>query len=94
MNGFGLYVTWCVNPPVLVGCPVTRGVERGAAAPGWPLGCTFLEVELPGSQSSQAAFALCPAMMAAVATWFRIRAMCQAWSRLIQSRLNRLSNVL
>ena len=30
MNGFGLHVTWCVYPLVLVGYPVTHGVERGA----------------------------------------------------------------
>ena len=29
MNGFGLHVTWCVDPLVLVGYPVTHGVERG-----------------------------------------------------------------
>ena len=40
MNGFGLHVTWCVDPLVLVGYPVTHGVERGAplAAPGVSLG--------------------------------------------------------
>ena len=35
--------------------PRPLGVNGPPAAPGWPSGCTFPEVELPGGQSSQAA---------------------------------------
>ena len=43
------------NPLVLVGSAFTWYGKRSApAAPGWPSGCTFPEVELPGGQSSQA----------------------------------------
>ena len=65
MNGFGLHVIPMVDLILLSWLGLrSLGMERGApvAAPGWPSGCTLPEVELPGGQSSQAAFAICPAM--------------------------------
>ena len=65
MNGFGLHVIPMVGLILLSWLGLrSLGMERGAplAAPGWPSGCTLPEVELPGGQSSQAAFAICPAM--------------------------------
>ena len=58
MNGFGLHVIPMVGLILLSWLGLrSLGMERGAppAAPGWPSGCTFPEVELPGGQSSQAA---------------------------------------
>ena len=57
MNGFGLHVIPMVGLILLSWLGLrSLGMERGAppAAPGWPSGCTFPEVELPGGQSSQA----------------------------------------
>lgn len=59
MNGFGLHVIPMVGLILLSWLGLrSLGMERGAppAAPGWPSGCTFPEVELPGGQSSQAVF--------------------------------------
>ena len=59
MNGFGLHVIPMVGL-VLLSWLGQRSLdmERRAllAAPGWPSGCTFPEVELPGGQSSQAVY--------------------------------------
>ena len=57
MNGFGLHVIPMVGLILLSWLGLrSLGMERGAppAAPGWPSGCAFPEVELPGGQSSQA----------------------------------------
>ena len=57
MNGFGLHVIPMVGFILLSWLGLrSLGMERGAppAAPGWPSGCTFPKVELPGGQSSQA----------------------------------------
>ena len=65
MNGFGLHVIPLVGLILLSWLGLrSLGMERGAplAAPEWPSGCTFPEVELPRGQSSQAAFAICPAL--------------------------------
>ena len=62
MNGFGLHVIPMVGLILLSWLGLlSLGMERGAppAAPGWPSGCTFPEVELPGGQSSQANRAFC-----------------------------------
>ena len=52
MNGFGLHVIPVVGLILLSWLGLrSLGMERGAppAAPGWPSGCTFPEVELPGA---------------------------------------------
>ena len=54
MNGFGLHVIPVVGLILLSWLGLrSLGMERGAppAAPGWPSGCTFPEVELPGGRS-------------------------------------------
>ena len=61
MNGFGPHVNPMVGLILLSWLGLrSLGMVRGAppAAPGWPSGCTFPEVELPGGQSSQAAIIL------------------------------------
>ena len=61
MNGFGLHVIPMVGLILLSWLGLrSHGMERGAppAAPGWPSGCTFPEVELPGGLSSQAVLTL------------------------------------